>query len=129
MPALRPLEVAAFDFRFRARAPMRMPGYMGSAWRGGFGRALRRAVCGTGLPICPGCPLEASCVVEERARRDAEDRWNTEERDAAREIAAVRNDIEHAGFKNQPGAAETLQKRLGKLVEDFAALPSPAARV
>jgi hypothetical protein len=27
---------------------MRMPGYMGSAWRGGFGRALRRAVCVTG---------------------------------------------------------------------------------
>jgi hypothetical protein len=56
------LEVAAFDFRFRARAPMRMPGYMGSAWRGGFGRARRRAVCVTGLPTCPGCPFEASCV-------------------------------------------------------------------
>jgi len=26
-----------------------MPGYTGSAWRGGFGRALRRAVCVTGL--------------------------------------------------------------------------------
>jgi hypothetical protein len=35
---------------------------MGSAWRGGFGRALRRAVCVTGLPTCPGCPFEASCV-------------------------------------------------------------------
>jgi hypothetical protein len=41
---------------------MRMPGYMGSAWRGGFGRALRRAACVTGLPTCPGCPFEASCV-------------------------------------------------------------------
>ena len=41
---------------------MRMPGYMGSAWRGGFGRALRRAVCVTGLSTCPGCPFEASCV-------------------------------------------------------------------
>jgi hypothetical protein len=59
---MRPLELAAFDFRFRARGPMRMPGYMGSAWRGGFGRALRRAVCVTGLPTCPGCPFEASCV-------------------------------------------------------------------
>ena len=39
-----------------------MPGYMGSAWRGGFGRALRRAVCVTGLPSCPGCRFEASCV-------------------------------------------------------------------
>jgi hypothetical protein len=56
------VNVAAFDFRFRARAPMRLPGYMGSAWRGGFGRALRRAVCITGLPTCPGCRFEASCV-------------------------------------------------------------------
>ena len=59
---MHPLQVAAFDFRFRARQPMRMPGYMGSAWRGGFGRALKRAVCVTGLPTCPGCPFEASCV-------------------------------------------------------------------
>jgi len=44
-----PLEVAAFDFRFCARQPMRMPGYMGSAWRSGFGRALKRAVCVKGL--------------------------------------------------------------------------------
>ena len=56
------VNVAAFDFRFRARPQMRMPGYMGSAWRGGFGRALRRAVCVTGLSTCPGCPFEASCV-------------------------------------------------------------------
>jgi hypothetical protein len=56
------LEVVAFDFRFRARQQMRLPGYLGSAWRGGFGRALRRAVCVTGLPTCPGCRFEASCV-------------------------------------------------------------------
>jgi hypothetical protein len=60
--AMHLLEVAALDFRFRARHQMRMPGYMGSAWRGGFGRALRRAVCVTGLPTCPSCPFEASCV-------------------------------------------------------------------
>ena len=62
IPAMCPLEVAALDFRFRARQQMRMPGYMGSAWRGGFGRALRRAVCVTGLSTCPGCPFETSCV-------------------------------------------------------------------
>src|SRR5260370_10241933 len=56
------VNLAAFEFRFRARRQMRMPGYMGSAWRGGFGRALRRAVCVTGLSTCPGCPFEASCV-------------------------------------------------------------------
>jgi hypothetical protein len=57
-----PFEVAAFDFRFRARQRMRMPGYMGSAWRGGFGRALRRSACITGLSTCPGCPFETNCV-------------------------------------------------------------------
>lgn len=67
--------------------------------------------------------------VEETKRHDAEERWNSEERDTAQRIAAVRNDIEHAGFKYQPAAADTLQKGLGKLVEDFARLPSPAAPV
>ena len=52
MPTMHILEVAAFDFRCQAKAQMRMPGYMGSAWRGGFGRALRHAVCVTGLPSC-----------------------------------------------------------------------------
>lgn len=56
------LEVVALDFRFRARQQMRMRRYTGSAWRGGFGRALRRAVCVTGLSDCPGCPLEARCA-------------------------------------------------------------------
>jgi len=59
MPAMHPLEVAAFDFCFRARGPMRMTGYMGSAWRGGFGQALRHAACVTGLP---DRQLEESCV-------------------------------------------------------------------
>ena len=56
---MHPLEVAAFDFCFRARGPMRMTGYMGSAWRGGFGQALRHAACVTGLP---DRQLEESCV-------------------------------------------------------------------
>jgi CRISPR-associated protein Csx16 len=67
--------------------------------------------------------------VDEGARRDAEDRWNSEARDAATEIAQVRNDIEHAGFKNQPNTADNLQRRLGKLVDDFAALSPAAVRV
>src|SRR5947207_242472 len=64
-----PLEVAALDFRFRARQQMRLPGYMGSAWRGGFGRALRRAVCVTGLPTCPGCRFAASRLAGPAALR------------------------------------------------------------
>jgi hypothetical protein len=62
MATMYPLDVAACDFRFRARGAMRLPGYMSSARRGGFGRALKRAVCITGLPTCPGCPFEQSCV-------------------------------------------------------------------
>jgi hypothetical protein len=58
MPAPHLVQIAGFEFRFAARASMRMPGYSGSAWRGGFGRALRRAVCITGLPACPGCAFE-----------------------------------------------------------------------
>jgi hypothetical protein len=56
------LDLAGFEFRFGARGPMRLPGYAGSAWRGGFGRALRRAVCITGFDVCPGCPFETRCV-------------------------------------------------------------------
>jgi hypothetical protein len=36
------LQIAGFEFQFAARAPMRVPGYLRSARRGGFGRALRR---------------------------------------------------------------------------------------
>jgi CRISPR-associated protein Csx16 len=67
--------------------------------------------------------------VDESARRDAEDRWNAEDGDAARRIAAVRNDIEHAGFKVQPRAADSLRRDLRRLVDEFAALPPAAARV
>ena len=56
------LEISGFEFRFAARSPMRLPGYAGSAWRGGFGRALRRTACVTGLSACPGCPLLVGCA-------------------------------------------------------------------
>ena len=35
---------------------------LGSAWRGAFGRALRRSVCITNLPRCDGCALLDHCV-------------------------------------------------------------------
>jgi hypothetical protein len=56
------LDLAGFEFRFGARMPMRLPGYTGSAWRGGFGRALRRAVCITGFDVCSGCPFATQCI-------------------------------------------------------------------
>ena len=36
-------------------------GYLGSAWRGAFGHALRKAVCVTRLPACDPCLLLRSC--------------------------------------------------------------------
>ena len=36
-------------------------GYLGSAWRGAFGHALRKTVCVTGLPDCAACSLVDSC--------------------------------------------------------------------
>jgi hypothetical protein len=40
----------------------RLPRYPGSAWRGGFGHALKRTVCVMRLRPCQGCPLERSCI-------------------------------------------------------------------
>ena len=37
-------------------------GYLGSAWRGAFGRALKRAVCVTHLQSCADCILNRNCV-------------------------------------------------------------------
>ncbi len=36
-------------------------GYLGSAWRGAFGHALRKTVCVTRLPACEPCVLVQSC--------------------------------------------------------------------
>lgn len=50
-------------------------GYLGSAWRGAFGIALRRAACVTGLPDCDACDLVGSCpyptIFESRTPPDA----------------------------------------------------------
>ena len=66
---LRPsLPLARYRVRFREHLPEGAPslasprtGYLGSAWRGVFGRALRKAVCVTRLPACDPCVLLRSC--------------------------------------------------------------------
>ena len=68
-PAPRPiLPLARYRVRFRERAPERtgslnspQADYLGSAWRGVFGRALRNTVCVTRLPACDPCALLGSC--------------------------------------------------------------------
>ena len=62
------LPLARYRLRFRERrrddgfsltAPR--TGYLGSAWRGAFGHALRKTVCVTRLPACDPCVLLRSC--------------------------------------------------------------------
>lgn len=57
-----PLPLARYRLRFRAIDPLRLPDYAGSAWRGAFGRSLKRLVCVTREPRCPDCLLYRSCA-------------------------------------------------------------------
>ena len=62
------LPLARYRLRFREHVPegglaLTSPrtGYLGSAWRGAFGHALRKTVCVTRLPACDACLLLRSC--------------------------------------------------------------------
>lgn len=55
------LPVGRYRARFQAVGPIRLPAYAGSAWRGAFGHALKRAVCVTHVPACCDCLLYRSC--------------------------------------------------------------------
>ena len=56
------LPLALYRLHFIAQEAVRLPAYAGSAWRGVFGRALKRLVCVTREPACPACLLYRSCV-------------------------------------------------------------------
>ncbi len=56
------LPLAVYRLEFSALDAVRLPAYAGSAWRGVFGRALKRLVCVTREPACPSCLLYRSCV-------------------------------------------------------------------
>ncbi len=62
MHALPVLPLARYRLTFQVETPLRLPAYAGSAWRGVFGRALKRLVCVTREPACPSCLLYRSCV-------------------------------------------------------------------
>ncbi len=57
-----PLPLSRHRLIFAPEAPMRLPIFAGSAWRGGLGWALKRLVCVMRLRPCEGCPLEHSCL-------------------------------------------------------------------
>jgi len=57
------LPIARYRLTFTAPAGTETRrGYAGSAWRGGFGHALKRTVCVTRERVCPNCLLYRSCV-------------------------------------------------------------------
>ncbi len=59
--ALR-LAVGRYRFLFARDVIGGWPRFSGSAWRGAFGRALRRTVCVTRLESCDTCLLKTSCA-------------------------------------------------------------------
>lgn len=61
-PSIISLPLLRTTYRFRAATEGRLPAFAGSAWRGAFGHALKRAVCVMRLRPCDGCPLERSCL-------------------------------------------------------------------
>ena len=50
-----------FTFWLRPTSTQGLPEYLGSALRGGFGRAFRRSVCVLRRSTCDACPLAAQC--------------------------------------------------------------------
>ena len=56
------LPLARFRITVEARTPIVFHHYSGSAWRGVFGRALRKAACVTSERDCEQCMLYRSCV-------------------------------------------------------------------
>jgi hypothetical protein len=55
------LPVGHYRLTFHPRETLRFQAHAGSAWRGAFGRALKRTVCVTRAPRCEGCLLFHSC--------------------------------------------------------------------
>ncbi|RMD83599.1 MAG: CRISPR system precrRNA processing endoribonuclease RAMP protein Cas6 [Candidatus Dadabacteria bacterium] len=54
------IPIARYRFVF-GRGAGRLPAYTGSAWRGTFGRNLRRAACSMPATDCPECPVSEAC--------------------------------------------------------------------
>jgi len=50
------------DFVIRAREPIRLPPYKGSAFRGGFGHAFKKVVCVFRKKDCRDCPIIRECA-------------------------------------------------------------------
>ncbi|UJP06360.1 MAG: CRISPR system precrRNA processing endoribonuclease RAMP protein Cas6 [Nitrosomonas sp.] len=56
------IPLASYRFYFDTDHPVRLPDYPGSAWRGAFGRALKKAVCVVRDTPCQQCLLKQACA-------------------------------------------------------------------
>lgn len=61
MNALTDFPVARYTLEFQVEQPVRLPDFAGSALRGAFGHALKRATCVTREPACSPCLLYRTC--------------------------------------------------------------------
>lgn len=58
---LHPLRFARLRFDLEAAEDLHLPEYKGSTFRGGFGNALKKALCMTKTFDCPPCLLKHTC--------------------------------------------------------------------
>lgn len=56
------LPIGRYRAWFSSSRPVRFSEFPGSAWRGGFGYALKKAACATREPRCAACLLYRSCA-------------------------------------------------------------------
>ncbi len=72
------LPIARFRFTIEPTEEIRLPEYKGSAFRGGFGHAFKRATCITRDRYCEPCILKSSCtyfkVFESKVSRETAER-------------------------------------------------------
>lgn len=56
------IPLSSYRFYFDTVHPVRLPDYPGSAWRGAFGHALKKAVCVVRNTPCDQCLLKQACA-------------------------------------------------------------------
>ncbi|HWP84878.1 MAG TPA: CRISPR-associated protein Csx16 [Terriglobia bacterium] len=65
-----------------------------------------------------------SANFDERQRTAAEKKFAEQDQFSCKTYGQIRNDIEHGGFRKQPQPSKALKDRVGKLVEQWAVLPT-----
>ncbi|MCL4518864.1 MAG: CRISPR system precrRNA processing endoribonuclease RAMP protein Cas6 [Thaumarchaeota archaeon] len=61
LSSLSPLRFVKFEFIIETTEELRLPNYKGSALRGGFGAAFKKAACATKSYECEPCILKSNC--------------------------------------------------------------------